>query len=233
MPTFFSSLPFFINRFSSSFRPSITLLCTDHYHSVPQTHQQPYRVLQNINKQAREHLSHLFFCHTSPLVSLPAHFQTLNNQRRNVQAEKIEMCIYIHTVCDRYCAAHLNTENHKYVQNVLSYTLLLSAVHFQWQTVRPDSNFQISWNRRLPLSLTGTRALIQTAEVRIQTPLALQLKGTGGSGRGVVLLSLYEMIIYTFGVSVHSFNSASRLCASYETRQAGKQQLVLRVVMWM
>lgn len=35
-----------------------------------------------------------------------------------------------------------------------------------------------------------------------------------------MLLSLYKMIIYTFGASVHSFNSASRLCARYETRQA-------------
>lgn len=90
-------------------------------------------------------------------------------------------------------------------------------------------------NRRLPPSLTGVRApfFFQTATVRTETPLALQLKGTGGSGRGVVLLSLYEMIIYTFGVSVHSFNSASRLCAKNETRQARKQQLVPIFGVWM
>lgn len=84
-----------------------------------------------------------------------------------------------------------------------------------------------NYDRVLPLSSTGVRALLRAAAVRTETPLALQLKGTGGSGRGVALLSLYEMIIYTFGVSVHSLNSASRLSAKYESRQARKQQLVL------
>lgn len=33
----------------------------------------------------------------------------------------------------------------------------------------------------------------------------------------------YDMNIYTFGVSVHSLNSASRLCAKYEIREAREE----------
>lgn len=143
------------------------------------------------------------------------------------QAERIEMYIYTYVQSVIHFTANFlrctnKYRNFKYTLYSMRRYSVLFAVHFQWHTATARWALRIFGSLRLPLCWTESTSL----QSRGENTNTFGLKGTNRRewercSRASRLK--YEMIIYTFGVSVHSLNSASRLMCKV-WNQRGKRR---------
>lgn len=136
------------------------------------------------------------------------------------------MCIYINTVHSRYCTGYflrmhteiqktLNTHSMYFFFNIYPPLFLFFIFCTPFSMAHHDTGVRSS-----PTIFNGHESTSSNCQGENTDTFGFTVKGNRREWERCSALSLYEMIIYTFGVSVHSFDSASRLCARYETRQA-------------